>query len=769
MTANHIKLARITLLYIIMLAAIPAYGQKPGNGIISGTVKTADGEPAAYVNVALKNTFYGTSTDERGEFRLEAPAGKYTMQVFSITAHMREFPVEVVAGKETRFPDISIIEDVKSLEQVVVTGQFSPQSLRNSVYKVRVISARQIEQKAANDAQSLLNTELGIRLSNDMALGETDFELMGMSGNNVKVLLDGVPLVDRGSNKQSLSQIDINTIERVEIVEGPMSVVYGTDALAGVINIITKKSGPEGGKDTWSVSAGFQEETAGDEYEPFSGKGIHRENVQLGWAGRRGIHASGGLTRYSAGGWKGDAAGRAQTWQPKDQYMYNAVVGYKHGGLDVWYRLDYLDEELVTKNNGTDIHPEEVSNRKFITDRYTHQLQADWKASNRLKLNFATSYQNYERVTQTVMMNTDTGEKWLSEGESDQDASSMKTFFVRGTATWQVTPKLALQPGVEYQWYEGSGDRIKGKPSIADLALYVSAEWKPLEWLSVRPGVRSIVNSDYDAPIAIPTLLTRFSLAEDVDLRLSYAYGFRSPTLRELYFSFHNANHNIEGNPGLKAETSNNFTGALTWRILHGGKVRLTSTLSGFYNDFHDRIGTVLTDETTNPMSYSYGNVSKYRTTGGTLENNFYWGGFGASLNISYIGRYNQLRDDDSYRDEDMTTYRWSPELTASVSYTFEKSGTDISLYYKFTGKRDHYTTSDSKVVLREMESYNWADLTVGQKIGKYVRVSAGIRNIFDLTMVRNTAGGGMGSTGNASLLGTGRSFFLGATFLLAK
>ena len=69
----------------------------------------------------------------------------------------------------------------------------------------------------------------------------SNVEMMGMSGRNMKILLDGVPLVDRSDLKEGLNQIDINTVERIEIVEGPMSVVYGTDALAGVINIITKK------------------------------------------------------------------------------------------------------------------------------------------------------------------------------------------------------------------------------------------------------------------------------------------------------------------------------------------------------------------------------------------------------------------------------------------------------------------------------------------------------------------------------------------------
>lgn len=770
MTVTRKILIKLLLLLIVACPTaqtISAQTSTPAKVTVSGAVKTTDGRPAEFINVTLKDTYFGTITDSKGNFSFTAIPGNYTMVVFSINAHEKEFPVVIEAGKQNAFPDITVIEDIKSLEQVVVTGQFSPQSLRNSVYKVRVINNEQIEQKAATNVQSLLNTEIGIRIANDMALGESDFELMGMSGNNVKVLIDGIPVIDRGANKQSLSQMDVNTIERVEIVEGPMSVVYGTDALAGVINIITKKGRPSAEKDQWSVSAGIQEETAGDEYEFIDGKGIHRENLQLGWIGKSGIYANGGLTRNSSGGWQGDKTGRELTWQPKDQYMYNGTVGYSKGGLNTWYRLDYLDEELTTPANPSAAVPNEFSDKMFQTDRINHQLQAEWKINNRVSVNAAASYQNYERRTRTVITDTDTDEKWLSDGDSDQDTSRMKTAFVRASATWRAATKLTVQPGVEYQWTKGSGDRIDGTPSITDLAVYLSAEWTATRWLNIRPGVRSIVNSDYDAPVAIPSLLTKFSLAEDVDLRLSYGYGFRAPTLRELHFSFYNANHDIIGNPDLKAERSNNFSAGITWRILHGGDIRLTSTLSGFYNDFRDRIETVIIDETTSPMKVTYGNVSRYKTTGGTLENTFVWKNLSASVGVSLIGRYNQLVDDEDYTGEDMAKFRYSPEVNSSISYKFPKSGTDLSLFYKFTGKRDqYYTTDEDDIVLRGMNSYHWADFTVGQKLGKYVRLSAGVRNIFNVSMVKNTAGGGMGSTGNASLVGYGRSYFLGVNFL---
>jgi outer membrane receptor for ferrienterochelin and colicins len=173
---------------------------------------------------------------------------------------------------------------VNELDAVVVTGQIQPQSMRQSVYRIRTISQERIRLRAATDIAGILNNEPGIRFSTDFALGETDISLMGMGGQNVKILLDGIPLVDRGSTRQSLSQVDINTVERIEIVEGPMSVVYGSDALAGVINIITRKTkaGPR-----LSVGARIQEETVGKEYEAFTREGIHNEHINVAWQNKR--------------------------------------------------------------------------------------------------------------------------------------------------------------------------------------------------------------------------------------------------------------------------------------------------------------------------------------------------------------------------------------------------------------------------------------------------------------------------------------------------
>ncbi|MET0298444.1 MAG: TonB-dependent receptor plug domain-containing protein, partial [Flavitalea sp.] len=371
------------------------------------------------------------------------------------------------------------------LDPVVVTGQYQAQSMKQSVYKIRTITKERIQQRAATDIAGVLNNEPGIRFSTDYALGETDISIMGMPGQNVKILLDGVPLVDRGSIRQSLGQIDINTVERIEIVEGPMSVVYGTDALAGVINIITKKAKPGS---FFNVGARVQEETLGKEYQAFARNGIHNESLNVGW-GYKNWNASGSVTRNNMGGWQGSQTGRTKEWRPKDQWLTSASVGYRTNKMNVWYRLNYLNEIITIPGA---VNPgNKATDQEYITDRFNHQLQANFILNDKFRLTNSVSYQDYERRTRTTDIDLNTGAKTLNINlAGGQDLSTFKTFFLRSTAEYNVSDLLTIQPGIEIRNDQTTGQRIKGSPSITDYALFLSGEIKPLNWLNFRPGVR---------------------------------------------------------------------------------------------------------------------------------------------------------------------------------------------------------------------------------------------------------------------------------------
>ena len=351
----------------------------------------------------------------------------------------------------------NISDSSKLLEEVVYTGQYKPQSLKQSVYKVRVINADRIRMRGATDIAGVLNNEIGIRFSTDNTLGETDVNIMGMSGQNVKILLDGIPLVDRGSTKQSLSQVDINSIERIEIVEGPMSVVYGTDALAGVINIITKKN--KAGNNNLSVTARIQEEGSGEYYSPFSSDGQHYENIGVNWQ-HGAWNASGSFTRNNFGGWTGNAAYRAQEAKPKEQYLFGGTLGFRHKNFNTWYRLDYLNEDIYVAG-ALNTNNYRAKDQHYLTDRFTHQLQNEWQLHDRFRLNTALSYQDYKRATETNTIDYTNGTKTLSTDPGEQDVSTFRTFFIRSTGQWLVSDRLSIQPGFELKNDHTTGDRIR--------------------------------------------------------------------------------------------------------------------------------------------------------------------------------------------------------------------------------------------------------------------------------------------------------------------
>lgn len=653
-------------------------------------------------------------------------------------------------------------DTARSLNEVVITGQSEPQSLRNSVYQVRTIDSERIHLRGAVNLQTILNTELGIRFSNDLTLGTSDVQLMGMSGQGVKILLDGIPMVDRGSTRESLGQIDINTIERIEIVEGPMSVMYGTDALAGVINIITRK-GQDG--TSLAVNARIQEETAGDEYDALTKNGTHNQGLGLTWRNER-WQASGNVTRNNFGGWQGASTGRAKDWMPKDQMLYTAGTRFTAKRWNVWYRFNGTDETIKymgNRNPNTGI----AADQDYITKRWFHQLQSDIRPTEKLNITAVGSYTDYSR--RTLSTNVDMNDRrTLSMEPGSQDKSIFTTAFFRGTAFYKAGDHVSVLAGVDFSNNNASGARINGSPTINEYALFLAPEFRFGQFFKLTPGMRFLKNSVYDAPPVIPSLNGKFTLSKSLDFRFGYARGFRSPALRELYFDFHDASHSINGNVNLKAEYSNSFNAFLVWQAVSRGGLHLSSTHGGFYNVFHDLIDTGI--DPNDRTQTTYLNIHLFKTTGFSLDNKVFWKNLQATLGATYIGRYNAF----SESPEDfgsLPEFVWSTEVNANVLYTFTKAGASINLFYKFSGKRPIYETADHvNIHLAKTEGFHMADLTLSKTLGKYVSLLGGIKNLFGVTNLQNTSTDtGAHSTGGAVPMSFGRSYFLGLSFQWTK
>lgn len=648
----------------------------------------------------------------------------------------------------------------KSLGEVVVTGQYKPQSVKNSVYQVRVITRERIEKQGATKLQDVLNSELNMRFNQDVATGGSDITMMGLKGQNVKILLDGMPLIGRQgtSNEININQIDIQSIERIEIVEGPMSVIYGADALAGVINIITKKSAAA----QWSVTARVQEETIGKEYG--LKRGLHTQAVGLSWRHKQ-WEAGGTFSHSFFGGWKDTATGRELAWHKKDQLMASGFVGYHTSKFNIRYRIDGLDE--VITNPGNFLFPQRSSgdtlayDQEYLSQRVMQQLQAGYFFNKDLSLQAQAAYTDYSRQVFSTTVSQKTGDVRLNTAEGMQSVVDFKGFTARGSLVYRLSSIVSFQPGFDINLESGSGERLKsGKNRVDDYAFFLTSEITPFSWMSLRPGIRVIRNSVYDAPPVIPSLNTKFSLSKNLDLRLSYARGFRSPSLRELYFNFFDANHQIVGNPDLKAETSHSFNSSLTWKKMTPGEVAYSTVLGGFYNEVKNLIDYAVSAN--DPNTFILTNVSNSRTAGVSLTSLAKYRRWNISAGGSYTGFYN----DYSESDKSLPELQWSVEANANLGYSFPRVGMDLNFFYKYTGKRPSYVQSGPDIILTELKGYHWADFTVNKKICHYFTASAGVRNLFNVDRVQSQlASGGIHSAGNVRNIGYGRSYFAGISF----
>jgi outer membrane receptor for ferrienterochelin and colicins len=231
-------------------------------------------------------------------------------------------------------------EDTNVIDPVVVTAEILPTQSSKSVQNVRILTAAMIQKQGAVNLKDILSTQLNIRISNDNILGSS-LSLQGISGQNVKILLDGVPLIGRENGNIDLSQINLSNIERIEIIEGPLSVIYGTDALGGVINLISKKVTLDSAKQS-IVNANSYYETIG-QYNIGGGGVFKVSNMDFG----------GSINRNFFSGYNPDKSSRTMTWKPKQQVFGSFSILNEKGKLRIRFKTDIFNERI--ENKGTPV------------------------------------------------------------------------------------------------------------------------------------------------------------------------------------------------------------------------------------------------------------------------------------------------------------------------------------------------------------------------------------------------------------------------------
>lgn len=738
---------RFHLLLALVFGCITlGYSQKPGIQIND----SRNGEPIAFAHVLFeglnsKKQITGI-TDIKG----------YTVNPVTEISLVTTTYIGYQTFTDTIWPGASLKIKLRSLtynmDEVVVTGQYTPQPVDKSIFRVRVIGASQIDQRASNNLNELMAGELNIRSMNDGVLGSR-ITLQGLGGEHIKFLIDGVPVIGRMNGNIDLGQLNLYNVEHIEVIEGPMSVIYGSNALAGVINIITK----EPRYTTIDANAeGYYESV-----------GVYNTNANVSLRKKHWSGSVAGARNFFEGFSSVDTS-RSKRWKPKRQFNNDLSLQYAKNSLKARLTTSYFDELLIDKGNLLQPYFENAFDNHFHTRRFTGKIDMSSKVAKDRFLNVLGSYAYYNRVKNTYFNDLTTLEKKLTLNPSEQDTSTFGQYLLRAefSKSTDASP-FNYQLGIDLNLETGFGKRILDqRQQLGDYAAFLSVKINPAPRLMLQPGLRYSYNTKYKAPL-VYSLNLKYDLAEEVSFRASYAKGFRAPSLKELYLEFVDVNHNVRGNENLEAENSQNINLALHYR-----HEKTTYDYGAELNLFYNNISNSISLASLDPESslYTYVNVDKMITQGYEVNfNNRIYPWLEIKLGLVQTGRKQVFSDS---LDNAMI---YSTDVISNINYLWRKTDMRFSVYYKYNGDYPEVFIGDNNQIFRTiMQGYHTMDATISRAIWRnQLNLQAGIKNLFNNTNINikgDTGGGGIHSGGTGSSpVGWGRTFFVKLAFSFKK
>lgn len=685
------KILKIVCLSFCCLSALPVFAQRR----VTGNVFGSKNETLTGVTVKLKESEnIATFTDNNGHYELSLPddGKEYTMEV-SFIGYMTKSSKINPAQSEKK--DFYLNEKEVDLGTVVVTATRTPKLLKNSPIITKVISASEIKKIDATHIGDLLQSELpGVEFSYTMNQ-QVVLNMQGFGGNSVLFLVDGERLAGETMENIDYNRLNLDNVERVEIIKGVASTLYGSSAVGGVVNIITKEP-----SEPWQLNLNTR----------FSAHKEQRHGGSVGFKAGK-FSSLTNVQRTSVDGFKMKHDGvypevmGLETWnfkenlryQVNDKLYFTGRAGYFFKERDPY--LDQIKDPLLN-----------------LRDRYrsfSGGLKGNYAINKKNNFELAYSFDQYDKSKYIVASDLDT----LNYRNVQNSLRALYNHSFDSLNVLTIGGDLVRDYLTTYQFEKDKSHRQYTND------LFVQLDLKPLDKFSLITGLRY----DYFSQSKLTNFSTSIASMYRVGncaLRASYAGGFRAPSLKEMYMKFFMGQlFYIYGNPDLKPEVSQNFTLSAEYT-----NSNYNFSISGYYNKVQDRITTIPSQE---PKGQIYANIENVTLSGLDVNGSVrYPCGFG--MRLSYIYAYEDIKSGPILKSS-MRPHT----ATAQIEYgkSWKNYGFNIMLNGRILSSvtaEEYDDAVQGTTITSHYPAYSMWNLSLLQNIWKGIDVTLAVDNLFD-------------------------------------
>ena len=727
-------------LFFLSACAFSTYAQKPGKTMISGKVISTEKEVVDFATVYLKGTGHGGITNQEGIYHVSAPAGNYTLVVSAVGYKTVEKPVTLLRGQRVR-QNITISPETQLLDEVTVVST-GVSRLKRSAFNAVAVDTKELQNTTKNLSDALAKAP-GMKLRESGGVG-SDMQLMldGFSGKHVKVFIDGVPQEGVGSSF-GLNNIPVNFADRIEVYKGVVPVGFGTDAIGGVINIVTNKK-----RRRWFLDASYS-------YGSFN---THKSNVNFGQTFKNGFtyeinafqnysdndyHIEAPVEDFETGRIDRDKKVRVKRFN--DTYHNEAVVGkvgvvdkkwadrlmlgftysnmyqdiqtgvrqdivygQKHRkGHSLMPSLEYYKRNLFAK--GLDVALTVNYNKNLTTNVDTASYKYNWYGDRKLLNSPGEQSYQHSRADNNNWNGTFTANYRLGKMHMLTFNHVLNTFSRSNTsllAKEEQSDAIAKETrknisGVSYRLMPSETWNLSvfGKYYNQFVAGPVATDANQNDYVRTTRSVSSIGYGAAGTYFILPGL----------QAKLSYEKAYRLPTIEEMF-----GNEDLEmGDIGIRPENSDNVNLNLSYNRTFG---RHSVYVEGglVYRNTKDYIQRNITDLSGGKSAATYINYGKVLTKGYNISARY---GFGKWVSVG--GNFTQM----DVRDNMKTSISGSAENIAykermpNLPYIFADS--DVTFYWRDLGRKGNALTVSYDN--QYLHSFTYYSSKIGSNKGDYV------------------------------------------------